>query len=100
MLRELWARQGQASADLPFGTEDSCKSTRSIGFEGLAAAAGTGEDTSSGGGGGDLRAAWRATLRREGKLHPDSGTVADLVLGREAPATQSDEPRPLANTGE
>jgi hypothetical protein len=101
VLREVWTRQGQASADLPLGTEDSCKSTRSIGFEGLAAAAaGMGEDASSGGGEGDLRAAWRATLRREGKLSPDSETVADLVLGRAAPAAQSDEPRPRASTSE
>jgi hypothetical protein len=28
----------------------------------------------------DLRAAWRDRLEREGKLSPDGGTVADLIL--------------------
>jgi len=29
----------------------------------------------------DLRAAWRDRLQREGKLNPEGGSVADLVLG-------------------
>lgn len=71
VLRALWSGQGQSSADLDecFGAQQSCKSTRSIGFDGMA-----GSD-------GDLRSAWRATLKREGKLIPDAGSVADLVLG-------------------
>jgi hypothetical protein len=32
---------------------------------------------------GDLRSAWRNTLRREGKLNPEAGSVRDLVLGAE-----------------
>jgi hypothetical protein len=28
----------------------------------------------------DVRAAWRDRLEREGKLSPDGGSVADLVL--------------------
>ena len=40
-----------------------------VGFDGMA-----GED-------GDLRAAWRAKLQREGKLRSDAGTIGDLVLG-------------------
>jgi hypothetical protein len=31
----------------------------------------------------DLRAAWRDRLQREGKLNPEGGSVADLVLGPE-----------------
>jgi hypothetical protein len=42
---------------------------RDVGFDGLA------------GNGGDLRAAWRATLERDGKLSDRPGSVADLVLG-------------------
>jgi hypothetical protein len=44
-----------------------------VGFEDFATAAG--EE-------GDLTAAWRATLAREGKLSKSGGTVRDLVLGQ------------------
>ena len=44
-----------------------------VGFDGLA------EETD-----GDLRAAWRARLEREGKLNPAAGSVRDLVLGAES----------------
>ena len=40
-----------------------------VGFDGLA-----GED-------GDLRAAWRNRLQREGKLNEETGSIRDLVLG-------------------
>ncbi len=30
----------------------------------------------------DLKAAWRQTLAREGKLRPEGGSVRDLVLGQ------------------
>jgi len=103
VLREVWTRQGQTSADLPIGTEESCKSTRSIGFDGLVAATSpdaTSPNPGSGTGSGDLRAAWRATLRREGKLNPGSGTVADLVLGGATPASQSEEPQPASSASE
>jgi hypothetical protein len=100
VLREVWTRQGQTSADLPIGTEESCKSTRSIGFDGLMAAAdadaGPGPDSGS----GDLRAAWRATLRRDGKLNPDSGTVADLVLGPADPGSDGADRQPAASASE
>ena len=71
VLRALWSGQGQSSADLEdcFGTQGSCKNTRSIGFDGMAGAE------------GDLPSAWRATLEREGKLSSDASSVADLVLG-------------------
>lgn len=71
MLRAVWSAQGQTSADLDetLDTSKSCKKMANVGFDALA-----GPD-------GDLRAAWRATLQREGKLDPAAGSIADLVLG-------------------
>ena len=71
VLRGIWSASGQTAAELDelFGPAKSCKNMRDVGFDGLA-------DT-----GKDMRAAWRATLEREGKLSARSGTVADLVLG-------------------
>jgi hypothetical protein len=69
VLRGIWSAQGQTSADLDdAGSTKSCKRMADVGF---------GEID---GGDGDVRAAWRDRLEREGKLHPGS-TVADLVLG-------------------
>ena len=72
VLREIWSAQGQTSADLDeaCGTTKSCKKMADVGFDGMAD-----EDE------GDLRAAWRNTLRREGKLNSETGSVRDLVLG-------------------
>lgn len=71
VLREVWGAHGQSSADLDeaFGATKSCKRMADVGFDDLA-------DSS-----GDLRAAWRATLRRDGKLSSEAGTVRDLILG-------------------
>ena len=71
VLREVWSAQGQTSADLDedCGTKKSCKKMADVGFDGLA-----GED-------GDLRAAWRDRLQREGKLNEATGSIRDLVLG-------------------
>jgi hypothetical protein len=71
VLRSIWSMSGQTAAELDdlFGTARSCKNMRDVGFDGLA------------GNGGDLRAAWRATLERDGKLSDRPGSVADLVLG-------------------
>jgi hypothetical protein len=77
VLREVWGAQGQTSADLDeaCGETKSCKKMADVGFDGLAdGAAGPGS-------GGDLRAAWRDQLRREGKLNPEAGSVRDLVIG-------------------
>jgi hypothetical protein len=69
VLRGIWSAQGQTSADLDeTGTGKSCKRMADVGFGELD------------GGDGDLRAAWRDRLEREGKLSKDGGTVADLVL--------------------
>jgi hypothetical protein len=71
VLREVWSAQGQTSADLDeaCGTTKSCKKMADVGFEGMA------DDAD-----GDLRTAWRNTLRREGKLNPEAGSVRDLVI--------------------
>jgi hypothetical protein len=69
VLRGIWSAQGQTSADLgEMGTGKSCKRMADVGFGEL-----DGSNV-------DLRAAWRDRLEREGKLSPDGGTVADLVL--------------------
>jgi hypothetical protein len=69
VLRGIWSAQGQTSADLDeAGSGKSCKRMADVGFGEL-----DNGDT-------DVRAAWRARLEREGKLRPDGGSVADLVL--------------------
>jgi hypothetical protein len=70
VLRGIWSAQGQTSADLDeaCGTK-SCKRMTDVGFDGMA------DD-------GDLRAAWREKLEREGKLNPGAGSVQDLVIGQ------------------
>jgi hypothetical protein len=68
VLREVWSAQGQTSADLDEACgKKSCQRMTDVGFDGLA-----GDD-------GDMRAAWRTKLEREGKLK--AGSVRDLVLG-------------------
>lgn len=71
VLREVWSARGQSRADLEdaFGPQKSCKNMQSVGFGDLS------DDD-------DLRAAWRATLERDGKLSAGSGSLADLVLGK------------------
>lgn len=75
VLRGVWSAHGQTAADLyeATGHGKSCKRMADVGFQDMA------EDE------GDLRAAWRDRLRREGKLNPEGGSVADLVLGPAKP---------------
>ncbi len=70
VLREIWGASGQSARDVEeaCGTGKSCQKMADVGFDGLA------RD------GGDLRAAWRDQLAREGKLDPAAGSVRDLVL--------------------
>lgn len=72
VLRAVWAATGQGSDDLAdsFGPQRSCKSMENVGFDALAS------------GDGDLRAAWRATLEREGKLSAGAGSIREIVLGQ------------------
>jgi hypothetical protein len=72
VLRAVWLARGQSAADVEelIGPQKSCKTMQVVGFEGMAEAS------------GDLRAAWRATLEREGKLSLEAGSVKDLVLGQ------------------
>ena len=70
VLRGIWSAQGQTSADLDEAcTTKSCKKMADVGFDGMADAD------------GDLRAAWREKLEREGKLNQEAGGLRDLVLG-------------------
>jgi len=71
VLRGVWSARGQGVADLDeaAGAGKSCKRMANVGFGDMA------EDDA------DLRAAWRDRLQREGKLNPEGGSVADLVLG-------------------
>ena len=73
VLREVWSAKGQSAADLDeaFGAQKSCTRMQDVGFDGLAV------------GDGDIRAAWRATLKRDGKLDQRARSVRDLVLGPE-----------------
>ncbi len=70
VLREVWSAQGQTAEDVEEAcdTTKACKKMADVGFDGLA------DETD-----GDLRAAWRAQLAREGKLNPGAGSVRDLV---------------------
>ena len=73
VLREIWQATGQHAEDVEAacGPQKACKSTSAVGFDEMA-----GPD-------GDLHAAWRAALRRDGKLTPKAHTVRDLVIGRD-----------------
>ena len=70
VLRGVWSARGQGAADLDEATGHgkSCKRMANVGFQDMA-----GDDA-------DLRAAWRDRLQREGKLNPEGGSLADLVL--------------------
>ena len=71
VLRGVWTASGQTADELDdlFGPAKSCKNMQNVGFDDFA------------GSGGDIRAAWRATLDREGKLSDRPGSVRDMVLG-------------------
>jgi len=62
VLRGIWTATRASREELAeaFGDGRSCKTTRHLGFGGYADAGKDGVD-------GDVRAAWRETLEREGK---------------------------------
>ncbi|HEU5418871.1 MAG TPA: hypothetical protein VFV41_14370 [Streptosporangiaceae bacterium] len=81
VLRTVWTAQDQDAAALAeaSGPAKSCKRMSDIGFGGMA-----GPD-------GDLRAAWKDRLAREGKLNPGAtGSIRDLLLGTAARTGDSD----------
>ena len=73
VLRAVWdARQdSREELDATLAPAKTCKRMAGVGF-GESAEPGSDSDT---------RAAWRATLQREGKLSDAGGSIADLVLG-------------------
>ncbi|HET7016852.1 MAG TPA: hypothetical protein VFI65_23215 [Streptosporangiaceae bacterium] len=77
VLRGVWSANGQSVADLDerFGEPKACKRMADVNFDGY----------SESSDGDDLRAAWRQTLERDGKLGGE-GSVRDLVLGQGRPA--------------
>jgi hypothetical protein len=99
VLRQVWTRSGQSISDIEdaLGPQRSCRAMQNVGFDGWTGVDGSvspEKDGSAEGGyatagrassGGDMRAAWRATLEREGKLRRDGGSVRDLVLGQPEP---------------
>ncbi len=73
-LRGAWSGEGSSrdEFDAACGNTKICRNMREVNFE--AANFQTGSET-----GADIGSAWRAKLRREGKLAPDSQSLGDLI---------------------
>ncbi|HEY3907389.1 MAG TPA: hypothetical protein VGM14_26025 [Streptosporangiaceae bacterium] len=73
VLRAVWSANGQSTTDVEetFGDQKACKRMADVNFDGFS-------ESSEG---DDLRAAWRNTLERDGKLG-GTGSVRDLVFGQ------------------
>lgn len=73
--RVVWANDDEVGA-IAFDEECSptrvCRNAREFSFEGIAVE------------GGDLQAAWREKLEREGKFNRSAESIRDLVLGQAA----------------
>lgn len=70
VLRSVWmVDHDHADLDEDCSPTKPCRNMRGVTFDGYAES------------GGDVGAAWRAQLDREGKLSDTGGTVRDLVLG-------------------
>ncbi|HEY4018518.1 MAG TPA: hypothetical protein VGM75_07515 [Pseudonocardiaceae bacterium] len=73
VLRDIWHARSQTSAELDeiYGHrhQKTCKNMKHVGFGGDAQPLD-----------GDLRAAWRDRLEREGKLRQDAESVGDMLL--------------------
>ena len=71
--RDIWTTD-EGDGTFAFDEECSptkvCRNAREFSFDGIAAD------------GGDLKAAWRDLLEREGKLNHSAESIHDLVLGR------------------
>ena len=73
--RTLWTNDdvdGASAFDEECSPTRVCRNAREFSFEGIAAE------------GGDLKAAWREKLEREGKLNRSAESIGDLVLGQAA----------------
>jgi hypothetical protein len=79
-LRGIWKAQGQTSAalDEACGNTNTCKNMEGVGFQGLAEEEGGSASPHSVS--GNLRAAWKRKLEREGKLATGT-SVRDLIFG-------------------
>jgi hypothetical protein len=75
-LPMIGERPGQSFADC-CGADDgsSCSSSLDLGFEGFTVTSEGAEDDAEA-----MRSAWRATLAREGKLHPEGKSLRDLMM--------------------
>jgi hypothetical protein len=67
----MWSSPDVEASDLDEDCNPNkvCRNAKAISFDGFA------EE------GGDVKAAWRETLAREGKLNTSTESVRDLVLG-------------------
>jgi hypothetical protein len=79
-LRGIWKAQGQTSAalDEACGNTNTCKNMEGVGFQGLAEE--EGGSASPHAVSGNLRAAWKRKLEREGKTSQGT-SVRDLIFG-------------------
>jgi hypothetical protein len=82
-LRGIWSAQNQTSANLDeaCGNTKSCKNMEAVGFDGLIDDVGMSAKKGSPAVGGNLRAAWKTKLEREGKLNTEVRSVRGLVFG-------------------
>lgn len=70
VLQSVWmVDHDHSELDEDCSPTKPCRNMRGVTFEGYADE------------GGDVGAAWRAQLDREGKLDKSEGTIRDLVLG-------------------
>jgi hypothetical protein len=88
VLRDIWHAQSQTSAELDeiYGHrhQKTCKNMKHVGFSGMSgdgSGSGSGTGTDDAPVDGELRAAWRERLEREGKLRPDGDSLGTLLLG-------------------
>lgn len=81
-LRAIWSAKNQTSAaiDEACGNTKSCRNMETVGFQGLLDDVGM-SPTSDQSVSGNMRAAWKTKLEREGKLSGNTGSLRDLVFG-------------------
>ena len=85
VLRGIWSASGQTSAELEerFAATrpKTCKNMKNIGFGGMGdAGAGTEDGSTNTPVDKDVRAAWRRSLERDGKLVPGAQSVGEELV--------------------